>query len=43
VPDGQYTQTIYQLIHDQKYQEVSVPILFDEVRLWYTGDWNFDK
>ena len=24
VPDGQYTQTIYSLIRDQKYTEVSI-------------------
>ena len=24
VPDGQYTQTIYSLIRDQKYMEVSI-------------------
>ena len=24
VPDGQYTQTIYSLIRDQKYMEVSL-------------------
>ena len=27
VPDGQYTQTIYSLIRDQKYTEVSLPNL----------------
>ena len=24
VPDGQYTQTIYSLVRDQKYQEVRI-------------------
>ena len=32
VPDGQYTQTIYSLIRDQKYKEVSFSTILKLIR-----------
>lgn len=38
VPDGQYTQTIYSLIRDQKYTEVSC----NSLNISFSGHSNFE-
>ena len=35
VPDGQYTQTIYSLIRDQKYTEVSIENILLAKKMWF--------